>query len=208
MNIKNKIKNMDREIKLDIIEISRGYIGGILLAILMFTGVVSAMYAGECDEIDLSELDNTEDILYMVVGNSLDMEGFNVTLNTATNSATICTVINYAPDSFTLVFFNNQTHETIKEVETIVYRRGGGGTSYINKIVIQNQTVYVPEYIDREVEVEVEKIVDSIEFVETGYELWHVLLAMAIGGVFCWYVVSPKKESKEDEEQLEMKKYE
>lgn len=199
---------MDRETKLDIIEISRGYAGAILLMILMWTGIVSGIYAGECMEIDLSTLDSYEDILYIVVGNSNNLNGFNITFNNQTQNATICFAVNYAPDNFTLVFFNNQTHETIKEVETIVYRGGSGGSvRYVDKIITQNQTVYVPEYIDREIEIE--KVIDNTIVLEKGYELWHVLLAMALGGVFCWYIMRPKKEDEtEDEEEDIEKEYE
>lgn len=189
MNIKDKIKNMDRETKLDIIEIGRGYVGAILLAILMFTGVVSGIYAGECMEIDLGELNNTEDILYLVVGNSSNLEGMNVTLNTATNNVSACFAVNYEPDNFTIVFFNNVTNEVIKEA--IVYR-GGGGTKYVYKNVTYNETVYIPEYIDKIIEVE--KIIDNTTVIETGYELWHIFLAMAIGGAFCWYVMRQEKD--------------
>lgn len=202
--IKNKIKNIDRETKLDIIEMSRVYVGAILLMILMWTGTVCGIYAGECMEVNLSELDSYEDILYIVVGNSTNIEGMNITFNNQTQNVTICFAVNYAPDSFTLVFLNNQTNEVIKE--TIVYRGGGGGSvRYVDKIINQNQTVYVPEYIDREIEIE--KIIDNTTVLETGYELWHVLLAMALGGVFCWYIMRPKKEGEDKEEDIE-KEYE
>ena len=181
---------MDRETKLDIIEISRGYVGAILLAILMFTGVVSSMYAGESMTF---KTDLTEPIYWTVVGNTSDMEGLNVSFDNG--NITISTVINFASDSFTLVFFNNHTNEIIKE--KIIYRSGGSKTKYIDKIVIQNQIVYVPEYINDTKIIEVENIVDKTTILETGYELWHVFLAIVAGGIFIWYVMREKKEEDE-----------
>jgi len=45
-------------------------------------------------------------------------------------------------------------------------------------------------------EVEVDKLIDNTTVVETGYDLWMVLLGMAIGIGFGYYIT--KKEKKSD----------
>ena len=195
---------MERETKLDTIEIGRGYAGAILLAVLMATGVVSGIYAGECDNIDISELNISQDIMYMVVGNSSDMEGMNMTINES--NIEVCFAVNYKPDNFTLIFFNNITNEVIKEIPTYIRSSGGSSIRYVDRNITQNETVYVPEYVDKIIYTENDDCVDDIcedttTVLETGYELWHVLLAMALGGAFAWYVV--RNSSKEEIEEYE-----
>ena len=189
---------MDRETKLDIIEMSRGYVGGILLAILMFTGIVSAMFAGECMQIDLSELESLDNVVYDVIGNLSSMEGMNITLNETNKSVSVCFAVNFAPDSFTLVFIDDLTKEVIKEIHH--YR--GGRTKYVYRNVTQNQTVYVPEYITKTETIEVEKIVDNTEIIETSYELWHILLALVVGSILVW-IIFKFRNKKEPIEQIE-----
>lgn len=162
----------------------------LLLVVLICTGFTSAMYAGETISF---ETELTEPIYYHVVGNQSDLEGLNVSFNNS--NITISTVINFKPDNFTLIFFNNIT----SEVEKIVYRSSGSsGTRYEDKIVIQNQTIYVPEYINDTKIIEVEKITDKIEVQETGFKLWHILLAMAVGGIFLWVIMYSTQKEKED----------
>ena len=135
-----------------------------------------AMYAGE----SISFETNFTNPVYTVVGNSSNLEGLNVSFESGL--ITISPVINYKPDNFTLIFFDNITNEVIKE--TIVY--SGGRTKYVDKIEIQNQTIYVPEYIEKEVEVK--KIVDNTTILKTGYELWHLCLASILSIIFGWYI--------------------
>ena len=117
MNIRNKIKNMDRETKLDIIEIDRGHIGAILLAVLMFTGVVVAFpsvsaginidlndsewnfYSGETiiKEIEIChDLTEREVFLtYIIENNVYDLEG--LTFSFSENPVTFkgCKKVNF-----------------------------------------------------------------------------------------------------------------
>ena len=105
----------------------------ITLGILMLS-VVVAMYGGE----SISFETNLTSPVYTVVGNSSNLEGLNITFENGT--VTISPSLNYKPDNFTLIFFDNQT----REVEKIVYRGGGGSrTKYVDREV----TVYVPKYI-------------------------------------------------------------
>lgn len=175
---------MNRETKLDIIEMGRGYLGVLLLAILMATGVVSGMYAGDSVSFET----NFTNPVYTVTGNQSSLEGLNVTFENG--NITISPALNYKPDNFTIIFFDNITNEIIKEVNI-----GGSGsrrTVYVDK----NVTVYVPEYININTieEVEVEKIVNNTTVIETGYELWHILLGLSLGVGFGCFMMWKKKE--------------
>ena len=88
------------------------------------------------------------------------------------------------PDSFAIVFLENQTKEVVKIIKS------GGGNSR-TKYVDKNVTVYVPEYINTTTEVEkiVEVPIDNIEIIQTGFETWHILFAMAVGGCFIWFIM-------------------
>lgn len=129
----------------------------ILLGVLTLV-VASAMYAGECLPVNLSELKSLDNVVYDVIGNSSNLEGLTIELNGTI--ANICTVPNYKPDSFTIIFIDNSTKEIVKEVP--VYRSGG-----TRKIYIENKTIVeVPNYIDREVIKEIDKEVPEPEIIE------------------------------------------
>ena len=140
----------------------------IVLGILMLTGVM-AMYAGENMTFEM----NTTNPVYTIVGNSSSLEGLNITFENGI--VTISPALNYKPDNFTLLFFDNST----REVEKIIYR--GRGSSTRTKYVERNVTVYVPEYINTTETIEVEKIIDRVEIIETGYNFRHILLSLAVG---------------------------
>ena len=176
---------MDRETKLDIIEIGRGYFGAILLTILMHTGVVSAMYAGDCDSLDVSELDTLQDITYIVAGNSSDMTGMDLVINGS--SIEICLDMNYKPDNFTLIFFNNITNEIIKEVHTYT-KSSGGSTRYIDR----NITVEYPVFHDRNITKTEEVPVKGDDIVVYEYRdkfnFWFILLGTVVGIIFTYSI--------------------
>lgn len=158
------------------------------------------MYAGECLGIDLSELESLDNVVYDVVGNSSNLEGLTISLNGTI--ASICTVTNYKPDSFTIIFTDNSTKEIIKEVN--VYHKRKTKIEYVDR----NITVYVPEYIDKiiietkEVEKIIEKTIDKIIYVERGYEFWKVILAGVLGVIFYWGVLKLTKKEEFLEEPL------
>jgi hypothetical protein len=163
----------------------------IVLGILMMAGAM-AMYGGESVSFET----NMTAPVYTVVGNSSNLEGLNVTFENG--NITISLVLNYKPDNFTLVFFDNET----REVEKIIYRGGGGSrTKYVDK----NVTVYVPEYIQKNVteyiteteEIEVDKVIYQNN--PNSFELWHVLTALLVGGLFIWAILSKKKEKTAEE---------
>jgi len=115
-----------------------------ILAIIFGIALISlasALYSGECMEVDLSGLENLENLNYDVVGNESDLEGLTIDLNGTT--ANICTVKNYKPDSFTIIFFSNE-----KEI-VHHYSSGGGGGSTIYRDRNITEYIEVDNYIDR-----------------------------------------------------------
>ena len=144
-----------------------------------------AMYGGE----SISFETNFTNPVYTVTGNFSNLDGLNVTFENG--NITISPAINYFPDNFTLIFFDNITNEVIKEIH-----HGGGGshTKYIDK----NVTKFIPEYINNtEIVEKIIKIpIDNTTVIETGFKLWHVLLSMVVGGGFVLYIIYKKK--KED----------
>ena len=156
----------------------------ITLGIMMLAGVM-AMSAGDTMAF---EVDFTNPV-YTVVGNSSNLEGLNITFENG--NITISPALNYKPDNFTLIFFDNLTKEIIREVS----RGSSGGGRWIEKIVQSNVTVYAPEYINTTKEVE--KIVDNTTVVETGFELWHIILAIVFGMFSVWAIGKYNKEEKE-----------
>lgn len=149
-------------------------------------GIVSALYTGECMEIDLSELDTSEDVLYFIVGNSSNTDGLNISFNDTTKNASVCTVINYKPDSFTLIFFN-------KEKEVVVeYKSKRDKTIYV-----ENKTI---EYVDKEIISYVDKIIykendtkgisdDKDIWKYASWEYWYcyiIILGILVVGVYLW----------------------
>ncbi len=119
----------------------------IILGIFLIS-LASAIYAGDCLEVNLSELKSLDNVVYDVVGNSSNMEGLTIELNETNSIVNICTQTNYKPDNFTLVFIDNYTKETI----TTIYVGSGGGSSsnikYKTQYIYENITKYVDNLID------------------------------------------------------------
>ncbi len=129
-------------------------------------GLVSALYGGECIQVDLGNLTSVDNVMYSVVGNSSNLNGMNITLDGTT--ANICFVQNFKPDNFTLIFLDNSTKEVIKEIHH--YSSSSGRTKYI----YENITKLVPfetiKYVNQTIEVQSEcpevekKLISLIEF--------------------------------------------
>ena len=158
----------------------------IALGILMIAGAM-AMYSGD----NMTFETNLTNPVYTVNENSSNIDGLNITFDNGI--VTISPVLNYKPDNFTLIFFDNVT----REIEKIIYRGGGGGrTRYVDN----NITVYVPEYINHTEEVEVDKIITEtiIQYQDTGLKLWNLILGIILGGLFGAWVYSDcrKEENK------------
>jgi len=89
----------------------------ITIMFLLSFALVSGLYAGESISFE-TELINPK---FVVVGNSSDLIGMNISFEDG--NITISTVINFKPDNFTIIFFDEKT----KGVEKIVYSSGEGG---------------------------------------------------------------------------------
>ena len=107
----------------------------ILLISILLIGSVSAIYAGECMQIDLSSLESLDNVAYLVVGNSSNLNGMIITLNETTKNASVCFVIDYAPDSFTIIFMDDSTKEVIKEIHH--YSSGGTRKIYVDRNITE-----------------------------------------------------------------------
>ncbi len=181
---------------------------------LFLLSSVSALFAGECMEVDLSGLDNSEDIFYMIVGNSSNTEGLNITLNDITKNVSICTVVNYEPDSFTIIFMNNITGEIIIEVP--IYKSSGSKrTRYVyidNKTIeyVENKTI---EYVDRIIDLtkedlptEEEITIDILDEPEKSYWYYYLAVFVILAIIIYLFYRTSFKESEEkiiDEDTIE-----
>ena len=136
---------------------------------IMMLITVSAIYPGMSQTYS-NEM-GSDNLIYTIVGNSSPVE-IEVTLNAS--NITIYLPSGAAPDNFYLVFFEKETNTVVQTI----YTSGGGSsrTIYKDKVIRKNIPIYTNKI--EEVEVEVEKIVDKVELVETGYELWHIIMAI------------------------------
>ena len=140
---------------------------------MLASAMAMTIYGGECKPIDISELENPLDIRYIVISNSSDMSGMNVTNNNT--HINVCFKINYKPDNFTLVFFDKVTERIIDTVYT-----GGGGSS--TKYIDKNVTVYNPIYFNRTVESE--PIINEVEVIK--YQTDNSII---IGKYVCIFII-------------------
>lgn len=149
-------------------EISVMILLGILITAVL--GLVSAevVYSGESYSFESEEFE-----YYTIVGNSSNMEGMNISWDNG--NTTISFVINFAPDDFTLVFFNQETKVIVEHH----YSSGGGGTRYIDREVF----IEVPNYIDREIVTEKEVEGEKITIKEVPIWSW-ILLGFLVLTIF------------------------
>ena len=150
------------------------YSFGVILLFTLAMGSVMAYYPGETYSFP-NEM-GLENLVYTIIGNSSPVSPLDIAIDS--ENITITFPADMIPDSFEIVFLENQTHEVIQTIY-----RGGGGTR--TKYVDRNVTSYVPEYINvvKEVvkEVEVEKIIDNTIEVEEGYGIWHLIFVLMFG---------------------------
>jgi len=158
----------------------------IILGIILAMSLVSALTL-EAGTNHTIRVNTTEELFYTIVGNSSDMEGFNISqeIYNSYSNITFLTVINFAPDSFTVILFPNSTNEII--VPQPYYSSGGSsGTKTIYKD--RNITVEKPVdkiiYQNKEVEKEVEKIVKVL----ANKKLVWVLGILVILIIICSYM--------------------
>ena len=132
---------------------------------------------------------------YVVVGNSSNLEGMNISWD---NGSTIISFkTNFKPDNFTLVFFNRE-EKVIKE-----YNYRGGGT----KAIIKNNTVEVPNYITEYVNRTQIKYVNKTtssekkEKTKWGFSLFDISLLFLIVLYVLYVVIKKIKNNREDKNQ-------
>jgi len=162
----------------------------------------TTIYSGSCLEVDLSELESLDNVVYDVVGNSSNLEGLTIELNGTI--ANICTVPNFKPDSFTILFIDDSTKEVIKEVHH--YSSGGSRTKYIDRnITIENKTI---EYVnvttpcDNQIDNSTTTIITTPPEKEDSnlvYYFYGLLIAFVI--IFIKYLILEKQKSKVKEKE-------
>ena len=164
-----------------------------LLIVFITAFTVSAMYAGECMEVDLGKLDSSN-IAYTVVGNSSSLEGLTIDLDGSV--ANICTVLNYQPDEFTLVFMDDSTQTIIKEVQV----SGGSQTIYKDRNV--TEFIEVDNYIDRIIDDTTIGIEETGEVEEPKKKVRFglIIILFIVGAGIAYMVISFIRNKREEEE--------
>ncbi len=177
----------------------------ILISIILVgvtLGVVGAktMYAGECQEVNLSTMKSLDNVVYDVVGNSSNLEGLNITLNETSTMASICTKINYKPDSFTIIFIDNSTKEIIKEVHH--YSSGGRRTitKYEKEYIYKNITTYIDKD-DKTIDDEKKDCEECIKKPNNSliYFLIIVINALLLIGIVSTIIIKKRKPKEQEE---------
>ena len=103
----------------------------IILGIFLIS-LASAMYPGECKNITFP---NVDDVNITITGNSSNMDGF--TWNKTGTIIEYCFAYNYAPDNFTLTWYNYQSvEESVSSSSS--GSSGGGSAGYSYQENIQN----------------------------------------------------------------------
>lgn len=97
---------------------------------------------GECLNVNLSEMESLDNVIYDVAGNSSSIEGMEISLNETI--AEVCFPLNFGEDTFTLIFIDNSSRTITKEVHV-----GGGGSSTRTIYKDRNITKYVDRYINQ-----------------------------------------------------------
>jgi len=104
--------------------------------------------------------------------------GLNVTLNGS--YINICPVLNYKPDSFTLIFWDNSVKEVIKEV--VIYSGGGTRTKYVYENITEyievEKIVYINDTLDCE-EIDIPIVEEKIGFFE---RIWNWIKGLFTNG--------------------------
>lgn len=113
------------------------------LGILLLVNLVSATTIIAGNNYTFS-VNTTNPLVYDVVGNSSNMNGFSV----YQDGYNITFVIDYRfkPDNFTIILFDNSTKEIIKEV----HHYSGGGTRiiYKNHTIYEDKLIEIPKYVN------------------------------------------------------------
>jgi len=172
---------MEYETKMDIIELSRGYLGVIIISILFATGIVSGMYPGET-KVYPNDM-GIDNLVYTIIGNTTPV--FPSVIINSTN-ITVTFPGDMTPNNFSIIFLEKETETIVQTIHT--GGGGGGGSSRTITKYKENKTLY-PVYIDQEV-IKIEEVpFETIVEVETGFEWWHVLLAFVLAVIISAIII-------------------
>lgn len=167
-----------------------------LIMLLGMLSLVSTYYAGET--IVVENQMGIENLVYAIIGNSSPV---NLIIEVDINNISITFPQDMAPDSFDIVFLEEQI-----VVQTITVNSGGGSggsTKYVYRNVTEYITEYVEvdNYIDREVIVDGETIEDIKENKFTLKPVWIIpifIVAITIIILLTRWIIRTFKEDDEE----------
>ncbi|KKM93121.1 hypothetical protein LCGC14_1211670 [marine sediment metagenome] len=118
------------------------------IALISLASAVNII-AGESYSFQSEEFEYWE-----VVGNSSDMKGMNITWED--ENITLTFDVAFAPDNFTLIFFNNETQII---TEHHYSSSGGSRTKYIDRNITReiDKIIYINQTIDKEIDEDIEE---------------------------------------------------
>jgi hypothetical protein len=117
----------------------------IITILILSIGLVSSLYAGETQTYpnDLGK----DNLIYTIIDNTSEL---NAIPNISINQTNIIISIpsNMSPNSFTIVFLEEQTKEIVKEVYVSNGNSGGSRTitKYINNTIYKEVPYYITQY--------------------------------------------------------------
>jgi len=161
----------------------------IICAIILTTGIVTAMYPGETKTFPNNM--GIDNLVYTIIGNTTPV--FPIIIINSTN-ITVTFPGDMAPNNFSIVFLEKETERIVQTIYT-----GGGGSSrtvYKNKNITKNIPIYTDkvEEVEKLVEVPTETIIE----IETGYEWWDILLVFVLTVIVSVIVINYKLRKKNE----------
>ena len=148
-----------------------------MLAIMMLAGTM-AMYAGDTISFET----NITEPVYAVTGNSSNLDGLNITFEDG--NITISPALNYKPDNFTLIFYDNVTKEVIKTI----YRRSSGSTRYIYENVTIVEEIIIEWNATADIECDACNETDVVKKIPKEYGFWKYIFWI-LGGIIILYII-------------------
>jgi len=176
-----------------------------ILGILLLTTLVGAVeiIAGDSYSFESEQFE-----YYDIVGNHSDMQGMNVSWENG--NTTLSFDVNYAPDNFTIILFNQETEVIVEHHYSSGGGGGGGGTRtiYKNKTEYRDKIIYKDKIIETEVEVEKEVIKDTRYRDAITSVIVILLFLLAIYLLFSGYRNTSRNQMEEIDNKEETKKWE
>jgi hypothetical protein len=141
---------------------------------LLFFGVLllsftSSMYAGETnvypnefgsDNLLYTIIDNTSYIIYPIV--NINLTNISITIPDNSN-----------PNSYKIVFIENNTQTIVQTIQVQSSSSGGGHTRIITKETVKEVPNYVTEYLDNEtIKLVNNETIKEVPLENKGYYIW------------------------------------